>query len=231
MTKWIYLLFFLNFSFCFGQQFEFGVINDNDGFVNVRSSKEIKNNITDKLDNGFIVSHFGAEGNWILIEYKKNGKELNGYVYKDRIKGLTEFTKIPRIKTLENHTVFVNQKVKVDIVEQKFEKTKHTYKYYKENPNQLYKIDGKDIFGTDGRIPNKEYNSIKIEIDTLKLSIPKKAIENLYEPNSEYTLINYDEKSETLYIQSLNGDSAGGYALLWVIEKGKYKMRIETTPF
>lgn len=76
MTKWIYLLFFLNFSFCFGQQFEFGVINDNDGFVNVRSSKEIKNNITDKLDNGFIVSHFGAEGNWILIEYKKKWKRI-----------------------------------------------------------------------------------------------------------------------------------------------------------
>ena len=61
MTKIIYLIFLLNFSFCIGQEFEFGVVNDKDGSVNVRSSQEIKNNITDKLDNGFIVSHFEAQ--------------------------------------------------------------------------------------------------------------------------------------------------------------------------
>ncbi len=140
MNKIIYLIFLLNFSFCIGQEFEFGVVNDKDGFVNVRSSQEIKNNITDKLDNGFIVSHFEAEGNWILIDYKKNGKELNGYVFKNRIKGLTEYTKIPKTKTSENHTKFSNQKVNINIFEKKFDKTKHTYKFYKGNPNQIDKI-------------------------------------------------------------------------------------------
>lgn len=231
MTKIIYFIFLLNFSFCIGQQFEFGVTKDKDGFVNVRNSKEIKNNITDKLENGFIVSHFGAEGNWIFIDYKKNGKELNGYVHKNRIKRLTEYIKIPKTKTSENHTKFSNQKVNINISLQKFDKTKHTYKYFKGNPNQLFKIDEKEFFGTDGRVPEKEYISIEIEIDTLKLSIPKKAIENVYEPNLEYTLVNYDEKTETLYIQALNGDGAGGYAVLWIIEKGKYKTRIETIPF
>ena len=231
MNKIIYLIFLLNFSFCIGQEFEFGVVNDKDGFVNVRSSQEIRNNITDKLDNGFIVSHFEAEGNWILIDYKKNGKELNGYVFKNRIKGLTEYTKIPKTKTSENHTKFSNQKVNINIFEKKFDKTKHTYKFYKGNPNQINKIDGNDIFGTDGRIPKKEYSSLEIEIDNLKLSIPKKGIKNLYEPNPEFTLVNYDKKSETLYIQTLNGDGAGGYAVLWIIEKGKYKTRIETIPF
>ena len=104
MTKIIYFIFLLNFSFCIGQQFEFGVTKDKDGFVNVRNSKEIKNNITDKLENGFIVSHFGAEGNWIFIDYKKNGKELNGYVHKNRIKRLTEYIKIPKTKTSENYS-------------------------------------------------------------------------------------------------------------------------------
>jgi hypothetical protein len=231
MTKVIHFLIFLNFSFCIGQEFEFGIINDNDGFVNVRSSKDLKNNVTDTLENGAVVSHFGAEGNWILVDYTKKGNDRDGYIYKDRIKGLTKFTKIPVTKASENSVTFSNRKISITIHKKAFDKAKHTYKYYKENPNQLYQIDGKDIFGTDGNIPKAEYRSIEIEIDSLKLSLPKKAIENLYEPNLEYTLVNYDEKSETLYIQSLNSDGAGGYALLWVIEKGKYKMRIEAIPF
>ena len=63
-----------------------------DGFVNVRSSAEKGNNISDKLESGFIVYYFESEENWVNIDYKKNGKELNGYIYKDRIKYITDFT-------------------------------------------------------------------------------------------------------------------------------------------
>ena len=85
----IYFFLIFNFNFCFSQ---FGIINDLDGFVNVRSSAEKGNNISDKLENGFIVYYFEPKGNWVNIDYKKNGKELNGYIYKDRIKYITDFT-------------------------------------------------------------------------------------------------------------------------------------------
>jgi len=231
MTKFIHLIFLLNFTLCVGQQFEFAVINDNDGFVNVRSSNEIKNNIIDKLENGFIVTHFGAEGNWIHIDYQKNGKELDGFIYKDRVKGVFKFTKIPKLKSSNNQIQFSNEKIEITISERNFDKDKHTFKYFKGNLNQLNLIDGKIIFGTDGNIPKREYSSIEVKIDTLKILLPKKAIENLYEPNLNYTSVNFDEATETLYIQTLNGDGAGGYAVMWVIEKGKFKKRITAMPF
>ena len=232
MKNILWLLFFINFINSFGQEFEFAVVNDTDGFVNVRNSNEIKsNNITDKLENGFVVTHFGAEGNWVLVDYKKNGKDLNGYIYKDRIKALNEYTKIPNIKTYKSYITISNEKIKINIFEKSFDKTSHILKYYKENPKQLYKIDGKEFFGTDGNIPKKEYDFIEVEIDSKKIILPKQAIENLYEPNLEYTTANYNEETKTLYIYALNGDGAGGYAILWIIENGKYKMRIETNPF
>lgn len=73
MKRIFYFFLILNFNFCFSQ---FGIINDLDGFVNVRSSAEKGNNISDKLENGFIVYYFESEENWVNIDYKKKRKRI-----------------------------------------------------------------------------------------------------------------------------------------------------------
>ena len=55
--------------------------------------------------------------------------------------------------------------------------------------------------------------------------------QNLYEPNFEYTRVNYDVKNRTLYIQSLNSDGAGGYAVIWIIENGVFKKKVISRGF
>lgn len=231
MNKLLYYIILINTTLSFGQEFQFAIVKDKDGFVNVRSSKEIKNNISDKLENGVIVTHFGQEGNWILIDYQKNGKDLNGYVYKDRLKAITDYTEIQKKKILQNGIKLLNTNIEIEITEKQFIKANHTLKYNKSYPTILDKIDGKAIFGTDGTLPNKEYNSISITIDSQKITLPKEALENLFEPNFEFTIANYDEITETLFLQAINGDGAGGYAVLWLIAKGKYIKRITTIPF
>jgi len=62
-------------------------------------------------------------------------------------------------------------------------------------------------------------------IDNQKIEIPASALENLYEPNLENTEAFYDDKNDILYIASMNSDGAGGYNVLWVIEKRQYKTR------
>jgi hypothetical protein len=228
----IIFIILINFQLVSGQEFEFGVIHDKDGFVNVRSSKNLnENNIVDKLENGFVITHFGAEENWIYIDYKKNNKNYNGYIYFDRIKSVLKFETISKKENYKNQIIFSNKKIEVKISYKIFDKSKHSYEYYKNNPNQLYKIDNKEIFGTDGNLPRREYKSIEIIIDDKIINLPKEAIENLYEPNSEFTLVNFDEKTDTLYIQALNGDGAGGYAVLWIIENNNFKKRITSIPF
>jgi hypothetical protein len=224
----IYIFIIFNFNLCFSQ---FGIINDLDGFVNVRCSAEKGNNISDKLENGFIVYYFEPEGNWINIDYKKNGKELNGYIYKDRIKYITDFEKIPLKSELDGKAKLENENVKIEITETKFIKEKHKLKFYKNEKNQLDKIDNLQIFGTDGNIPKREYKSIKIEINNVKMELPKIALKNLYEPSLYNSKANYDAKNNILYILSSNSDGAGSYEIIWIIEKNKYKYRIEAYGF
>jgi len=228
MKKLHYLFLLLNINLCFSQ---FGIINDLDGFVNVRSSSEKGNNIVDKLENGFIVFSFEPDGNWANINYKKNGKELAGYVYKNKIKYISEFTKVP-LKSNDNGIVKLeNQNIKIEIAETKFIKEKHNLKFYKNNLHQLDKIDNMQIFGTDGNIPSRQYKSIKIGLKNSTLELPNVALKNLYEPNLENSQANYDKVHDVLYITSSNSDGAGGYEIMWIIENGKYKNRIEAYGF
>ena len=224
----IYFFLIFNFNFCFSQ---FGIINDLDGFANVRNSAEKENNISDKLENGFIVYCFEPEGNWINIDYKKNGKELNGYIYKNRIKYITDFQKIPLKSEIDGKVKLENENVKIEICETKFIKEKHKLKFLKNDKSILVKIDNSQIFGTDGNIPKNEYLNFEIIVNSQKIQLPKEAYINLFEPNLDYTLVNYDENNNRLFIQSMNSDGAGGYAVIWMFENGKYQDRFITIPF
>lgn len=228
MKRIIYFFLIFNFNFCFSQ---FGIINDSDGFVNVRSSAEKGNNNSDKLENGFIVYYFEPEGNWVNIDYKKNGKDLNGYIYKDRIKYISDFTNIPLKSNLNEKVKLENENVKIEISETKFIKENHKLKFYKNNLKQLDEIDNLQIFGTDGNIPKREYKSIQIEINKVKIELPNVALKNLYEPSLYNSKANYDEKNDILYVLSSNSDGAGSYEIIWIIEKKKYKYRIEAYGF
>ncbi len=228
MKRIIYFFLILNFNLCFSQ---FGIINDLDGFVNVRNSAEKGNNISDKLENGFIVYCFEPEGNWVNIDYKKNGKDLNGYIYKDRVKYISSFENVALKSNLDGKVKMENGNIKIEITETKFEKEKHKLMFYKNNKTQLDKIDNLQIFGTDGNIPKREYKSIKIEIDKVKIELPKNALKNLFEPNLESSTANYDKINDILYISSMNSDGAGGYLIIWIIEKKSYKNRIEAYGF
>jgi hypothetical protein len=228
MKRIIYFFLILNFNLCFSQ---FGIINDLDGFVNVRNSAEKGNNISDKLENGFIVYCFEPEGNWINIDYKKNGKDLNGYIYKDRVKYISSFENVALKSNLDGKVKMENRNIKIEITETKFEKEKHKLTFYKNNKTQLDKIDNLQIFGTDGNIPKREYKSIKIEIEKVKIELPINALKNLFEPNLESSTANYDKNNDILYLSSMNSDGAGGYLIIWIIEKKRYKNRIEAYGF
>ena len=228
MKRILYIFAILNFNFCFSQ---FGIVNDLDGFVNVRNSAEKGNNISDKLENGFIVYCFEPEGNWVNIDYKKNGKDLNGYIYKDRVKYISSFENVALKSNLDGKVKMKNGNIKIEITETKFEKEKHKLMFYKNNKTQLDKIDNLQIFGTDGNIPKREYKSIQIEINNIKIELPKEALKNLYEPSLYNSKANYDEKNDILYVFSSNSDGAGSYEIIWIIEKKKYKYRVEAYGF
>lgn len=209
-------------SFAFGQ---FAIISDKDGFCNVRSSSEKANNIIDKLKNGHFVYCFPNSTNWIDIDYSKDNKDLNGQVYKDRVIFVSSYLKIPILTEANNKITLQKDSIKVVVIEQKFDKTKHKFSFYKKAKDQIELVDNKKYWGKDGGVPTREYKSIEVNIGQRKVSLPKAAFENLYEPSLYNTKVNYDKTNDIVYIQSMNSDGAGSYEVIWKIEKGVYKDR------
>jgi len=218
---------------------QFAIVSDKDGYVNVRSSPEIKkDNIIDTLHNGslvYVMEDLNKE-NWKNIDFKGR---LNGYVYENRIKYISDYQIIPQIFTnylsspyefndSVGKIIFSNKTIEVEIKTRKFDSSKHTITYAHDGGEWVfvYKIDGKNYWGSDGIIPEYEYEYISITINDSKYFLPNKAIKNLFAPNFYWTKANYDKENDILYIQSMNGDGAYGYVVAWKIEKGIYKERL-----
>ena len=231
--KHLILLFFLISNVVFAQVIEggaFAVINDKDGYVNVRKEKSVHSKVLKKLDNNtliFVLEYDKAYyGNWIYADNE-------GYIYNDRVKWIEKLPKIAKGITKGNTIVFEGKEIQVTLSTEKFDKSKHSFKYHKEYRDIIEKIDGKPFWGTDGNMPKREYKSIEVKIRGKQVSIPKSTYNDLYESYlyTEFNSVHYDKDNDILYIVALNGDGAGAYMVCWQIEKGVYKGRKVGIPF
>lgn len=214
----------------FGQ---FGIIQNKDGFVNVRKSPEISNNVIDTLHNGHIVFYYlDPAGDWFEIDYEKEDYSNIGYIHKSGFKFLTEFDSIPVKQRTSNKLIFQKDFFKITLTKVPFIAKNNKLQYFKGNDKEhnasyLEKINDKEIWGTDGGIPHTQYGQISVTWGKKSIILPKESIDDLFEPNFnyKYTAVFYDRKNNTMYISADNSDGAGGYSVIWIIENGRYKER------
>jgi hypothetical protein len=217
MKIFLVILLSIISNFVFGQ---FAIVKDKDRTCNVRHKADITSKVINKLENGHFVYIMETNGEWVNVDYSINGNTLSGYIYKNRVKLISDFVKIPIQTKDDNIIIHSEDSIKIVVEFQYFEKKQHILTY---KEGYIEKIDNKKYWGTDGGMPKREYKSISITIKGEKLSLPKVAIENLYEPNNENLRINLDKQNNTIYIQALNSDGAGGYFVIWKIKDGEYK--------
>lgn len=216
------ILFGLSFSHSFGQ---FALVDDKDFSVNVRSDRN--NKVIDQLPNGHLIYCFGNIDNWTTISYAKNGKNYSGcVVYKDRYQLVSNFRAFSVSANSKNSVTLKKDSLEVFLSQSNFDQKRHTFKYYKDNNTQLEFIDGKQYWGKDGGMPETQYGKISIKIGAKTIDLPSEALEGLYQPSFHKVTVNYDTANEIIYVQSVNSDGAGGYDVIWKVEKGIYKERL-----
>lgn len=211
---------------------QFAVVNDKDGFVNIRESAKTGAKVIDKLKNGHLLFLFEGEGNWTNVDYSTdNNHQKSGYVYRDRYTLVSDYPNCPVKKQTSNSIVLSKDSLEVMIIQQKFDKQKHRFNYVKEAQDLIELIDNKPYYGRDGAMPDTEYSRIQVIAGTTKIDLPKEALTNLYEPNLATMTAHHDIKNNIVYIMAFNGDGAGAYCVIWKIEKGVYKERFITAGF
>lgn len=217
-----YLLLLLT-SICYGQ---FAIVNEKDSLLNVREDATTHSKIVDRLQNRHLIYCIENKGNWTNIDYTKSNQKLNGYVYKDRYTLISKFPSLTISKETETSITLQKDSLRVTITQSNFDKKKHTFKYVKDYPTQIELIDNKQYWGMDGGMPKTQFEKVLIKVGKKTIILPKSALAGLYEPNVSSAEANYDKATDTIYIQTMNSDGAGGYFVIWKIEKGIYQDRL-----
>ena len=222
--KFFIVLFLLISDIVFAQEEAFAVINDKDGYVNVRKGKSAQSKVLKRLNNKTIVFAYNydkaTDGNWIYTDEE-------GYIYNDRVKWIHKFPIIAKGIAKGNTIVFEGKEIQVVLTSGKFDKSKHSFEYFKDSPTGIEVIDDELPYGTDGKMPTTEYRSIVINIHGKQVSLPKDAYSDLYEPTflTDHNSVYYNKESDILYIVANNNYAERPYMVCWQIEKGVYKGR------
>ena len=224
--KKLFLVFllFCQFAFVRAQEEAFAVINDKDGYVNVREGKSAQSKVLKKLNNKTIVFVYNydkaTDGNWIYTDEE-------GYIYNDRVKWIHKFPIIAKGIAKGNTIVFEGKEIQVILTSGKFDKSKHSFEYFKDSSTGIEVIDDALLYGTDGKMPTTEYRSIEVNIHGKRVSFPKDAYSDLYEPTflTDHNSVYYDKESDILYIVANNNYADRPYKVCWQIEREVYKGR------
>ncbi|MBX7154440.1 MAG: hypothetical protein U0Y96_02770 [Candidatus Kapaibacterium sp.] len=224
-TSFVFLLFVYVYT-CYGQ---FAIVTDKDGFANVRSSAKITNNITDKLNNGEIVYCLERNNDWLTIDYTTSNEQKSGYIHKSRVMFIHEYEKIPRHVLNFRSITFRKDSISCLITKTRFITYNNKLQYSKRIPDNneyryLEKINGKEIWGTDGGIPKYQYGKVELRFGETTIQLP---IANLFEPNLDVTSIYIDKPNNSVYITAENSDGAGAYAVLWVVKDGIFERKVQ----
>jgi hypothetical protein len=92
MNKLFLLAFVVGSLSSFGQE-RLAIIQDKDGFVNVRASGDINSEIVGKISEGELFSYIEAKTEWFTVSKPTYRKPVEGFVHRSRIQPLDELSK------------------------------------------------------------------------------------------------------------------------------------------
>lgn len=134
-----------------------------------------------------------------------------------------------RGKTDESLVEIGDTGVSLRIEATSFAQKKHKMGWEKQSGDsrpELYKIDGKPFFGTDGDVPHREFKAIVFKLGGKSVVVPRSAYADLYDPQLRTTEVYSSTDRSRIYIMMMNSDGAGSYGVTWVFRNGKYARRI-----
>lgn len=211
----------------------YAVVNDKDGYVNIRQEDNLNSTIMTRLDNGTPVSanctdDYVTNKNFCFVIF---GDGKYGFVYKNRLTFLTPnktFRKIPltHISADKTEGVFSNQAVRINI---QFAPTNiDTNKFNRQITKQ---------FGIYEKTQNTKFykiENIKVAVNNKSVVLPDSAKKDIYldyyflsqhNEISNNMAVYQNKKDQHIYIIGRFADGALMYSVIYEIKNGKYFRR------
>jgi hypothetical protein len=208
----------------------FALVNDKDGYVNVRSSPSITSNIETTLKNDEIVLCASTDDspNFCLVNFKNDNV---GFIYKSRLNFFKNYKKVSLVSYTPKKVIYKSGNISIEIIAKIVNKNIK----YKAKNNVIF-LNDKEVYGVDGNIPNDEFlvlEKISINDSGNITTISEENLKNFVFPyeglsgKNEMADFNIYISDKKIYILNVfNNGGAGEYSLVFYIENGILKKKI-----
>ncbi|SEW51441.1 SH3 domain-containing protein [Chitinophaga arvensicola] len=202
---------------------QFALVEDKDGYTNVREEGALSAPVVARVTSGSLVYIYEAGKDWSQVDYKQDS---TGYIHNSRLRKIANYEPVPVQRVAGDSIVFRKDSLMIVLRQMLFQPSAHRFKYQQtEGGRYLSAIDNRPFWGTDGGAPDRAYQHISCYWQHGCVVAPDSAINDLFQPNLELTHVWYDRQHERWFIEATNSDGAGGYVVAWMFEQGKYKTR------
>lgn len=215
------LLFISCLLSAFLAQAQLAILQDKDGFTNLRAEPSTKGEIATKMWKHQVfwdmTEMFDDKENpdWVGIQMgvkvdtlpqEESYQEATFFMAKNRVLHLDKLPKIEN-KNIDNQLVILkNNDFLIEIKKDNYSK----------------KISRKNGQGVGRNEPKEEIKSISISYKGVQKKINPKYCNAFFEPNFENTNA-YLDSEDYLYLYMNNSDGAGGYSVVWIFQKADLK--------
>ena len=218
------LLTFLLVSTVYTSIAQVAIINDKDGFTNVRQEAGETSKVIYKLQNNQVFWYgeedYHSKGvDWIMVEIPKNNFSIEcGSL--DNLYGYVHKTRIQPINTLKEYK---KTDIKFHYDTKPFNEEGKIIDYQN---NHIVSINGLYPWGTDGEKPKIEVKKLTVQIKDVSVYVPQILISDIYECTNDFNIY---KNEETYFAHQWNSDGAGAYEIVWVITDKEIKQRLVGT--
>ena len=200
------------------------IINDNDGFTNVREKASMSSKVIYKLKDNKVFWYDYSEKNdssdWVVVYVPKNDfsfgctdfEFLVGFIHKSRLAPLDKMEE------------YKNSNFEFSYILKDFNPDNRIIDWV--NNRSISSIDGQHVWGTDGELPKTEINKIAIKINGEAIDVNRTFYANLFECDNEFNIY---KKGDTYFVYQDNSDGAGYYQIVWVLDESGLKQRLVGT--
>ncbi len=229
--------------FSYTAKSQLAIIDDPDGFVNVRKERSPGAKIVDKLYTGqvFLFYTENDKDKWIYVDFDNNNLKffnqsyikkypnyISGFISSNRLMPLVnlphqKLTKLNRALSASQAVIKVDSMV-LTIKTRQFNNKSH-YIHYAKGSTIVDKIDDRLPIGVDGGLPTIEIRVFSLNINNKVIEIPKVSFTDIYQPDIKNLNIYSDKKGNIYLYMPGNSDGAGGYDVVWIVNNNKLVCR------
>lgn len=197
------------------------VIDDKDGYTNVRQEPDGKSEVIRKIMEGEVF-FVGKETNGWRTVHLPFDKFSEDIIRRGTIRGYVHSS---RIRMLEKMPKYAGNDCSFQYVTIPFSKDGKTIQM--EGDTYVDRINQDFFWGTDGALPKVEVKALNITLEGKKIEVPDTLLKDIYEVSEAFDCYKI---GDTYYVVQGNSDGAGYYEIVWVFNRNGLLQRLVGNP-